>query len=228
MRVTGQIHSLSAGSGGFTVRLQGCPLQCVGCGRPDTWSAQAGYALDADSLVQQALLSQPLWKGRGGVTVTGGEPLMQAPFVDAFFAGAQAAGMHTTLETSGAGRPGMAERLLRHTDLVLCSLKFITPADYRRYCHGDMNQVEQFLRLTAFKGVPLRIRHTVIPGLTDSLEHMRLVRDRAQRLPNLERFDFVPYCRPDSGAYHCLGLEPPLPDTPDMDAAWLKQLTKKL
>lgn len=228
MHVTGRVHSLESGSGGFTVQLQGCPLHCACCDSPDTWASDGGDTIDAESLVQQALLSQPRWKGRGGVTVTGGEPLMQAAFVEAFFAGARALDMHTVLETSGAGRLGEAERVLRHTCLVKCDLKFVTPADYRRWCGADMRQIEQFLRLTAMKGVPLWIRHVVIPGLTDPIDHMRLVRDRARSLPNLERLDFVPYRAPDPAEYERLGLDFPLAGTPAMDAAWLKQLVKKL
>ena len=162
------------------------------------------------------------------MTVSGGEPLLQAPFVDEFFAKLQAQGVHTALDTSGVGNLAGAERVLRHTDLVLCDLKFLTQADYFQYCRADLTQVERFLQLTAMKGVPLWIRHVVVPGLTDSLEHLRLVKAKAESYPNLEKLEFLPFHKLCLEKYDRLGLEFPLRDTPAMNDAWLKLLLDKL
>lgn len=232
--MTGRIHSIQSlgavdGPGiRYVVFLQGCPLRCVYCHNPDTWAAEGGDTVEADALVQKALRCRAYWGDSGGVTVSGGEPLLQAPFVEEFFAKLQAQGVHTALDTSGVGNLARAERVLRHTDLVLCDLKFLTQADYFQYCRADLTQVERFLQLTAMKGVPLWIRHVVVPGLTDSLEHLRLVKAKAESYPNLEKLEFLPFHKLCLEKYDRLGLEFPLRDTPAMNDAWLKLLLDKL
>jgi len=225
------IQSLGAVDGPglrYVVFLQGCPLRCVYCHNPDTWLSEGGELLTADELVRRALRYRPYWKNGGGVTVSGGEPLLQAPFVAEFFEKLHEQGVHTALDTSGVGNLAEAERVLRHTDLVLCDLKFLTKVDYKRYCRADFAQVEHFLQLTAMKQIPLWVRHVVVPGMTDSLEHMRRVRDKAQSYPNFEKLEFLPFHKLCIEKYDRLGLEFPLRDTPAMNDAWLKELIEKL
>ncbi len=225
------IQSLGAVDGPgvrYVVFMQGCPLRCVYCHNPDTWLAQGGEEYTADELVRKALRFRPYWRNGGGVTVTGGEPLMQAGFVEEFFAKLHEHGVHTALDTSGVGNLAEAERVLRHTDLVLCDLKFLSKTEYRKYCRADFGQVEHFLQLTAMKGVPLWVRHVVVPGLTDSLENLRLVKAHAERFPNLQKLEFLPFHKLCIEKYDRLGIEFPLRDTPAMNEAWLKQLLEKL
>ena len=163
------IQSLGAVDGPgvrYVVFMQGCPLRCVYCHNPDTWLTEGGTPTDADELVRRALRFRPYWKNGGGVTVTGGEPLLQADFVAEFFEKLHEHGVHTALDTSGVGNLAQAEKVLEHTDLVLCDLKFLSKADYLKNCRADYGQIERFLQLTAMKGVPLWIRHVVVPGLT--------------------------------------------------------------
>ena len=225
------IQSLGAVDGPglrYVVFLQGCPLRCAYCHNPDTWPADGGEEIEADALVQKALRFRPYWKNGGGVTISGGEPLYQAPFVEELFAGLHEHGVHTALDTSGVGNLAEAERVLDHTDLVLCDLKFLTKADYMKYCRGDLAQVERFLHLTAMKQVPLWIRHVVVPGLTDGVDHLRLIRDQAESLPNFEKLEFLPFHKLCIEKYDRLGIPFPLRDTPAMNDAWLKELIEKL
>ena len=232
--MTGNIHSIQTlgavdGPGvRYVVFMQGCPLRCVYCHNPDTWEPEGGEAVTAERLVQQALRFRSYWGDMGGVTVSGGEPLMQARFVEEFFALLHKQGVHTALDTSGVGNLADAERVLRHTDLVLCDLKFLNETDYRRYCRADFGQVERFLQLTAMKGVPLWVRHVVVPGLTDDIEHLREVKARAENCPNLEKLEFLPFHKLCLEKYERMGLEFPLRHTPAMDDAWLKQLIMQL
>ena len=155
------IQSLGAVDGPgvrYVVFMQGCPLRCVYCHNPDTWLTEGGTPTDADELVRRALRFRPYWKNGGGVTVTGGEPLLQADFVAEFFEKLHEHGVHTALDTSGVGNLAQAEKVLEHTDLVLCDLKFLSKADYLKNCRADYGQIERFLQLTAMKGVPLWIR----------------------------------------------------------------------
>ena len=230
----GRIHSIQSlgavdGPGvRFVVFLQGCPLRCAYCHNPDTWLADGGEEISVDELVRKALRYRPYWKEGGGVTVSGGEPLLQAPFVEAFFVKLHEQGVHTALDTSGVGDLAGAERVLNHTDLVLADLKFLTGAAYRRYCRADYAQVQRFLQLTATKGVPLWVRHAVVPGLTDGLDHLRAVKAEAERLPNLEKLEFLPFHKLCLEKYERLGLRFPLADTPAMNPAELARLTALL
>ena len=131
------------------VFLQGCPLRCAYCHNPDTWAARGRRRrLTADALARQAYCAAaPYWGDSGGVTVSGGEPLLQADFVAEFFERLHQEGVHTALDTSGVGRLDAAERVLKNTDLVLCDLKFLTQRGLsRRYCRADLAQVEGFLQ----------------------------------------------------------------------------------
>lgn len=226
------IQSLGAVDGPgirYVIFMQGCPLRCVYCHNPDTWLTEGGEEYTADELVKKALRYRGYWGKDGGVTVSGGEALMQAQFVEELFQKLHENNVHTALDTSGIGCTlAEAERVLQHTDLVLCDLKFLNKADYMKYTRGDYTKVEQFLQLTAMKGVKLWIRHVVIPGLTDSLENLQAIRDKAQSYPNFEKLEFLPFHKLCIEKYDRMGLEFPLRDTPAMNDAWLKELISKL
>lgn len=229
----GRIHSVQSlgavdGPGvRFVAFLQGCPLRCVYCHNPDTWQVSGGTEVEAEALVRQALRYRSYWGADGGVTLSGGEPLWQSAFTQEVFERLHAEGVHTALDTSGVGRLADAERVLQHTDLVLCDLKFLTQQDYMQHCGAALRQVEQFLQLTAFKRVPLWVRHVVVPGLTDSVEHLRLVREKARSYPNLKKLEFLPFHKLCIEKYDQMGLDFPLRDTPAMDDAWLKRLLRE-
>lgn len=169
----GRIHALQSmgavdGPGvRYVVFLQGCPLRCVYCHNPDTWPADGGTEMDSDALAEKILRCRPYLKN-GGVTISGGEPLLQWKFCEALFQRLQAEGIHTALDTAGVGSSAGAARVLRYTDLVLCDIKFPTEAGYRAHCGGELAAVRVFLDQTAAMGVPLWVRHVVVPGLTDA------------------------------------------------------------
>ena len=210
------------------VFMQGCPLRCAYCHNPDTWSPEGGTPTTVDELARRVLRFRPYWKNGGGVTVSGGEPLLQADFVAEFFERLHQEGVHTALDTSGVGRLDAAERVLKNTDLVLCDIKFLTSEDYRRYCRADMANVEGFLSLTAEKNVPLWIRHVVVPGLTDAPEHLRRVKAKAQSYPNFEKLEFLPFHKLCMEKYERMGIEFPLKDVPGMTDNRLKELLAEI
>lgn len=232
--MTGNIHSIQSlgavdGPGvRCVVFMQGCPLRCAYCHNPDTWSPEGGTPTTVDELARRVLRFRPYWKNGGGVTVSGGEPLLQADFVAEFFERLHQEGVHTALDTSGVGRLDAAERVLKNTDLVLCDIKFLTSEDYRRYCHADMASVEGFLSLTAEKNVPLWIRHVVVPGLTDAPEHLRRVKAKAQSYPNFEKLEFLPFHKLCMEKYERMGIEFPLKDVPGMTDNRLKELLAEI
>ena len=143
----------------YLVFLQGCPLRCVYCHNPDTWAFDAPSALrvPAEQVVKQALRYRTYFKNGGGVTVSGGEALCQWEFVAELFERLHAEGIHTALDTSGIGgglagdgslRDCGARRVLEHTDLVICDIKFPTEELYREKCRGRLSEVLSFLKLT--------------------------------------------------------------------------------
>lgn len=230
----GRVHSLQSlgtvdGPGlRYVVFLQGCPLRCVYCHNPDTWDPAGGAVMGTEELVEKILRCRPYFGAEGGVTVSGGEPLLQAEFVTQLFARLKREGVHTALDTSGAGDLGKAPALLEVTDLVLLDLKFPTEEGYRQYCRGSLGQTEAFAALVAEKQVPLWVRHVVAPGLNDTLEDMAAVKSRAQRQPTLEKIEWLPFHNLCLEKYQQLGVPFPLADTPPMDREKLDRLIAAL
>ena len=151
--MTGRVHSFQSmgavdGPGvRFVVFLQGCPLRCAYCHNPDTWAPQGGEEYTPEAVCEKILRYRPYLK-HGGVTVSGGEPLLQAPFVAELFRLLRAEGIHTALDTSGIGNLEQARAVLAETALVLCDLKFADAPAYRAHCGASFDQVLQFLSLT--------------------------------------------------------------------------------
>lgn len=196
----------------FVVFLQGCPLRCVYCHNPETWDPEAGESYDTEELVQQILRCRPYFGESGGVTVSGGEPLMQWEFVAALFRRLKEEGLHTALDTSGIGDLEGAHSVLAFTDLVLCDLKFHTEEDYRRHCGGSLKQVLKFLALTEEKNIPLWIRSVVVPGLTDGEAQLSEIHSMAESFSNLERIELLPFRKLCISKYEAMGIPFPLID----------------
>ena len=230
----GWVHSLQSlgtvdGPGlRYVVFLQGCPLRCVYCHNPDTWDPAGGAVMGTEELVEKILRCRPYFGAEGGVTVSGGEPLLQAGFVTQLFARLKQEGVHTALDTSGAGDLGKVPALLTVTDLVLLDLKFPTEEGYRQHCRGSLGQTEAFAALVAEKQVPLWVRHVVAPGLNDTLEDMAAVKAWAQRQPTLDKIEWLPFHNLCLEKYQQLGVPFPLANTPPMDREKLDRLIAAL
>lgn len=195
----------------YVVFMQGCTLRCVYCHNPETWEIEGGEVFTVDEVLEKILRCRS-YINSGGVTVSGGEPLLQWPFVAELFSRLRQEGLHTALDTSGIGSTAGAEALLSVTDLVLCDLKFATAADYLNCTGGDLDQVLAFLSLAEKKRIPLWIRHVVVPGLTDSPESLGEIRRMASRYSNLERLDLLPFRKLCVSKYEALGVPFPLAD----------------
>lgn len=195
----------------FVVFMQGCPLRCVYCHNPETWSLE-GEEYSVEDVLQKILRCRPYFGEDGGVTVSGGEPLLQWEFVTALFRRLKAEGIHTALDTSGTGSLDGAAELLADTDLVLCDLKFSSEEEYRQYCGGSLEQVLSFLKLTEQMQIPLWIRHVVVPGLTDDEKRISRVMEMAGAYSNLHNFERLPFKELCISKYEALGIPFPLAD----------------
>ena len=212
----------------YVIFLQGCPLRCVYCHNPETWDPAGGREYAPEELVEKVLRCRAYFGEQGGVTVSGGEPLLQAPFVAELFRQLKAAGVHTALDTSGAGDLKQAAQVLDWTDLVLLDLKFPDEAGYRRYCRGSWAQTQAFAALAGEKHVPLWVRHVVVPGLNDSLEDLRAIKAQAESLPGFQKLEWLPFHNMCLEKYQQLGLPFPLEGTPAMEDQNLAHLLAAL
>ena len=212
----------------YVIFLQGCPLRCVYCHNPETWDPAGGREYAPEELVEKVLRCRAYFGEQGGVTVSGGEPLLQAPFVAELFRQLKEAGIHTALDTSGAGDLQQAAQVLDWTDLVLLDLKFPDEAGYRRYCRGSWAQTQAFAALAGEKHVPLWVRHVVVPGLNDSLEDLRAIKAQAESLPGFQKLEWLPFHNMCLEKYQQLGLPFPLEGTPALEDKDLARLLAAL
>ena len=233
--MTGRVHSIQSlgavdGPGvRYVVFLQGCPLRCVYCHNPDTWEFGGGLEKSPEELVREICRYKPYFGTRGGVTVSGGEPLAQPAFVEELFRRLHGEGIHTALDTSGMwGNWEAACRVLEHTDLILGDLKFATPEEYRRFCRGNMEMVLAFYRAAEERKIPLWVRHVVVPGLGDTLEDMKKIKTLAESFSNLEKIEWLPFHNLCLEKYQQLGLPFPLEGTDNMDERNLEALANSL
>ena len=201
--MTGYLHSIETmgtvdGPGIRTVVfLQGCQLRCAYCHNPDTWAMFGGKSVEAEALVKKLLRFQVYSRySGGGVTFSGGEPLLQPAFLSHVLRLCKEAGISTCIDTSGVGY-GNYEQILRYTDLVLYDVKHYDPEQYRRITGQPMERTLQFIKAVKECGTPLWVRHVVVPGLTEGEDHFRRLRAYAETLPNIQKLELLPY--------HCLG-----------------------
>lgn len=211
------------------VFLQGCPLRCLYCHNPDTWTG-SGTEFTPEALTAKLLRFRPYFSGGGGVTFSGGEPLLQPEFLAEMLERLHAAGIHTCLDTAGAGL-GDYGAILRHTDLVLYDVKHHQAEGYRKITGQPMERTLAFVEAVRTAGVPMWVRHVVVPGLTDSPEHLASLGDYISTLPNVEKVELLPYHTLGVHKYEVLGIPYALEGVPPMDKtkleAWERRLNER-
>lgn len=202
----------------YVLFLSGCPLRCCYCHNPDTWASNATEELTADEVLTEYRKNRDFY-ANGGITVTGGEPLLQTEFVTELFTKARAEGIHTALDTSGAtfqpDDTADVDRLLDVTDLVLLDLKHMDPAAHTALTTQDNAHVLAFARHLSERGVKMHVRHVLVPGITDSEENLKALAAFVTTLKTVELIDVLPYHTLGRTKYEALGIPYPLPDTPD-------------
>jgi len=200
----------------MVIFCQGCPMRCQYCHNPDTWAFGKGTRMTAQALIDQFERNRAFY-GKGGVTVTGGEPLAQIDFLLDLFALAKEHGIHTCIDTSGGTyRRGESEynrklgALLAMTDLVMLDIKHIEDDAHRKLTGQSNEGVLAFAKLLEEKGVPVWIRHVVVPGVTDDENALRALGRFIGGLRNLKALDVLPYHTMGVHKYEEMGLDYPL------------------
>ena len=225
--MTGKIHSIESfgtvdGPGvRFVVFFEGCPMRCLYCHNPDTWAASAGESYTAEQLLARLQRNRSFY-ATGGITATGGEPLMQLDFLTELFALAKKNGIHTCLDTSGVtfhdapAYLAKIDKLLAVTDLVMLDIKHMDDAVHRKLTgHGNAN-ILAFAKYLDTKRVKTRIRHVIVPGFTDGREELLALGRFLKGLSCVESVEALPYHTLGKAKYENLGIPYPLGDTPQL------------
>lgn len=233
--IIGRIHSVESfgtvdGPGvRFVAFMQGCPLRCLFCHNPDTWAAdaQCQYEMTPRQLMDEVLRYRSFIK-KGGVTVSGGEPLMQADFVAEFFRLCREEDIHTALDTSGAYTSERAMRVLDHTDLALLDIKTMNPEFYPRLTGVRQDSNLVFLDRLEERHIPTWIRHVVVPGLTDNDLWLDRLGRHVARYSCVERIEILPYHTLGKSKYKRMGLSYPLEGVDALTKERAQEIRKKL
>lgn len=204
-KVTGRIHSFESfstvdGPGvRYVIFLQGCPLRCKYCHNRDTRDVHLGEVYDAESIVEKILNYREYMGEDGGVTVSGGEPLLQIDFVIDLFKRLKAEGIHTAIDTSGFVDVDKLKDLLDYTDLVILDLKEMDNDTHKDLIGVDNAKILKFAEHISNSGVPMWIRHVLVPTITDKEEHLIKLKEYVSTLKNVEKVEVL--------GYHTLGSE---------------------
>ena len=216
----GFVHSFTTGSAvdGPGMRLvawlTACQFRCVFCHNPDTWKLTNGMPVSLQRAVEVVnQYRHGLRTMKGGLTVSGGEPLMQHRFLLKLFAAAQKLGVHTALDTNGSLGDRLSDEDLASIDLVMLGLKAITPELHRRLTGNETEPVHAFARRLAARRRPVWIRFVVVPGWTDNLDEVGKMADFVAELGNVERVDVLPFHQLGSFKWERLGMAYQLKDT---------------
>lgn len=203
----------------FIIFFAGCPLRCKYCHNPDTWDMMKGKQYTADELLDEAITCREYWGTKGGITVSGGEPLAQIDFLLELFTNAKERGINTCIDTAGGPFTREGEwfekfkRLMNVTDVLLMDIKHINEEEHIKLTgHTGKNIIEMFRYLDEINK-PVWIRHVLVPGITDNDEYLIQTRDFIRTLGNVQRVEVLPYHGLGAMKYKDLGIDYVLKDT---------------
>ena len=233
----GKIHSLETfgtvdGPGvRFVVFFQGCPMRCQYCHNPDTWNIEDGEEMSAEEIITRFERNRSFYQ-TGGITATGGEPMLQLDFLTELFTKAKEKGIHTCLDTSGIifpeNNPETAklkqiEDLMSVTDLVMLDIKHIKDEEHQKLTGQSNRNILAFARYLDSIGKPVWIRHVVVPGITFDREELTELGKFLKTLHNVEKLEVLPYHSMGKVKYDNLGMDYILKDTPQLTKAEAKE-----
>ena len=219
----GKIHSLESfgavdGPGiRYVVFLQGCPMRCAYCHNPDTWDCNAGQEMSVEELLCEITKYRHYFGKDGGVTITGGEPLMQLDFLTELLIALKKENINTCLDTSGIlfDRSNKAlfkkiTTMLDYVDLVLLDIKHMFDDNHKALTKHSNKNILDFARYLDEIKKPVWIRHVLVPGYTDDREHLVALREFIDTLHNVEKVEILPYHTLGVSKYEKLGITYPL------------------
>lgn len=191
----------------YVVFLQGCNLRCGCCHNPETWDLGKGKEIDSLELVNKALRYKEYFKDNGGITLSGGEPLLQVEFSKDIFKKAKEVNINTCLDTSGSILNDKVKELLEYTDRVLLDIKYTNNEDYLKYVGCDLDQVLRFLDYLEEKNIQTTLRQVIIPTLNDNFENINKLNEIINKYQCIDKVELLPFKKICQTKYDNLNIE---------------------
>ena len=212
----------------FTVFMQGCNLRCGCCHNPDTWEMNTGTIYSPEELAEKAERYREYFGKDGGVTLSGGEPLLQVKFAKEFFRICRKKGINTCIDTSGSILNDDVKELLKFTDRVLLDIKYTNNSDYLKYVGCSMEKPLEFLEYLNENNIPVTVRQVIIPTLNDGQENIKILSNIIKKHPVIDKTELLPFKKICSVKYDKMGIKFPFEDLPTPTAKDMEKITKQL
>ena len=232
--IKGRVHSFQSlgtvdGPGiRYVVFLQGCNLRCGCCHNPDTWDMNGGTEYTAEEVLEKALRFREYFGEKGGITLSGGEPLLQSEFAYELFTLCRKNGINTCLDTSGSILNDDVKRLLSETDRVLLDIKYADDEAYRRYVGCSIEKPLDFLAYLDSEAIPVTLRQVTVPTLNDNGSSIQFLADLRSRYGVIDKIELLPFRKICQVKYDDMGIEFPFRDIPTPSAEQMKKLKNAL
>lgn len=212
----------------FVVFLQGCNLCCGCCHNPETQSVDGGEEFSAEELAKRAAKYSTYFGDEGGVTLSGGEPLLQPEFAAEFFKECHERGINTCIDTSGSVINDQVLTMLDYIDRVLLDIKFTTDEKYREFAGCSMEKPLEFLEILEKRRIPVTLRQVIIPGLNDDTENIKKLRQIVAEHSCIDKVELLPFRKLCTVKYEKLGREFRFKDIPEPTPEKMAELEKRL
>ncbi len=212
----------------YVVFMQGCNLRCGCCHNPDTWAIDQGKSYTAEQVVNNACRYKEYFGTDGGITVSGGEPLLQAEFVKSVFELCKVHGINTCLDTSGSILNDGVLQLLDFTDRVLLDIKYTLNEDYLKYAGCKLDTVLEFLRILNDKKIPTTIRQVIIPTLNDDKDNISRLKEIIKDFSCIDKVELLPFKKICQVKYDNMNIEFPFGNLPTPSNEQIDDLTDAL
>ena len=212
----------------FVIFMQGCNLRCHCCHNPDTWEVNNGKEISDEDLINKAIRYKEYFKDNGGITVSGGEPLLQAKFVYELFKKAHKNNINTCLDTSGCILNEDIKLLLSHTDKVLLDIKYCNDDLYEKYVGCKLNSVIDFLSYLDRCNINVTLRQVIIPSLNDNIENINFLKSLKNTYKCIDNIELLPFKKMCESKYDNLNIDFKFKDKNEPDEVLMKELNDML
>lgn len=228
---TGRLHSIETfgaldGPGIRTVFfMQGCPARCMYCHNPDTWEEEAGEQVTVGEVISRARRGRPYYGENGGVTFSGGEPLLQADFLIEAMDALRKDGINSAIDTSGTYFDEKSEEVISHCDMVLLDIKHIDPSRFKELTGREQGTLSLLIDAVNRQEKPVWIRQVIVPGFNDDEEYIRELNKFLKRIKYIRKIELLGYHNMAEPKYDKLGIKYRLKGVKPMDSDSLKKLS---
>ncbi len=232
--IIGRVHSLQSlgtvdGPGiRFVAFLQGCPLRCGCCHNPDTWDPDGGKEYTTEEILDRVCRYRSYFGRDGGITLSGGEPLLQPDFVTEVFRRCREKQINTCLDTSGGVLSPAIDRVLEYTDRVLLDIKYTNDGDYRAYVGCSIDKPLRFLKELNRRKIPTTLRQVIIPTLNDTPENIKKLKVLADSHPCVDKLELLPFRKICQVKYDQMKIDFPFSHIPEPSPEKMRELEQLL